>query len=183
MIVRESKTPDWEISRAILNHDWLKNRFVLRTNALVARLQDASESHQPVQEYLDEVLPQWPAKRDELADLLARFEPEMSPRRIVERWLTRIEPSECYIWLAEAVHLLWLRRCGAAEMKVDAEGALARVERAYQAVSRWLDPAERGGDDIVSRLRQEVHLFARLRDAGGELSEVLSMFPHEVRVL
>lgn len=180
---RNNKTPPWETSRAALNHDWLKNRFVLRTKSLVVRLQGTSGGSQPVHDYLDEVLSQWPAKRGELVDLVARFEQEMSPRKIVDDWLYRIEAPDHYVWLADLVHLLWLRRCGAEGMRVDAEAAVDRVERAYQAVSQWRDPAKRGDDDIFTRLGQEIHLFADLRDAGIELSEELSRFPHEVKVV
>lgn len=182
MTARKSKTPAWEISRAALNHDWLKNRFVVRTNSLLARLNAASENAQPVHEYLDEVLSQWPVKRAELTVLLTRFERDMSPRKIVEGWVRRSEAPGWYAWLAEAVHLLWLRRCGVDRMKTAAVCAVEDLEGAYQAVSRWCDPAERG-PGILVRMRDDVELFVRLRDAGIELSETLSRFPHEVQVV
>jgi hypothetical protein len=172
-------TTNWQKRRGELNHDWLKNQYLIALgswlNLLDKRITD------PVLErsFVSEILPQWENARVQAESLARDFESEMSPCTLLNTPpLSRLDDLT-KDWLARIIHRLWLRRCRADEMASTALLEVGRADRAYghlkQALRRCSDTAS---VDAMRSLRSE---FSEFRSCCQGVARAFEEFPSEVK--
>lgn len=153
----------WQADRGELNHDWLKNRFLLALDEWLGWLRG-----ELVGEYdPDPVLAEWADHRGALAELLDGFEREMSPAALFEPAaatpLARCRPATRR-WLQPLARSLWLARYPVRGWLVHGYVCLKAADEAYHRAARV-------------RTEPAVRAF---RDACAALSAALSRFPSRV---
>lgn len=165
--------PTWQQRRSRFNHDWLKNQFMPALAKAINLLDGQIEDPEFERVFALSFLPQWPAHRPELLALLADFEREMSPRRLLEHGRFDCRCSPRHHWLPDLVHALWLRRSPVSRWLADANQRVADIDRCYAQLRDCLD----GG--ALQPGRQPLAAF---RDACQALARAVEAFPAEVKV-
>lgn len=176
---RAAVLEDWQQRRSRLNHDWLKNRHLNRLEGILALLEAASPSPEPLAEFFHDDLAAWERRVAEVRALIASFEAEMSPRALFGAPPLCRLPREAQTWLGDRLHDLWRARIGSAgllaaagEALDEAECAVARL-RARLAVPPPLTGARARG------AREEIEAF---RDTCRALADAVAALPHEIIV-
>jgi len=171
----------WQKKRREINHDWLKNRFIVALNSWLRLLDGEIEDKMLEQSFLTQVLPQWEVRRQEISALLREFPSAMSPRQLFdEPPLSRCD-NKTKEWLGEFMHALWLTRVSAESLTATAEATRAAADRAYADILQVLKNREPG--DLKRAIKPYRDLCDRFRNACQELGAALSEFPHEIKVV
>jgi hypothetical protein len=168
----------WQKRRSAFNHDWLKNHYLPALAKALNLLADFLEDPVFERAFPETVLPQWQQHRSEAAALLADFEVQMSPRRLLEAGPFAFA-APAYAWLADLVHALWLGRQPVRRWLAAAASALAEADGAYAHLHRALADA---GVDRAAALRRCRASLAAFRDACQRLAHAIEVFPCEVPV-
>ena len=172
---------EWLSRRREINHDWLKNRFIVALNSWLRLLDGAIEDSILEKAFLRDVLPQWETRRSEVNALIQDFEKEMSPRQLFnELPLSRCD-AQTKQWLGELVHRLWIMRVSAKELTSTAKRFVSAADTAYTELSQIVRARPTG--DLVTNMKPHRRLFERFRDACQKLGDTVSEFPHEINVV
>ena len=168
---------DWQQRRSRLNHDWLKNRHLNRLEGILALLDAATPSPEPLDEFVKDDLAGWPRRAAEVRALLASFDVEMSPRALFGATpLCRLSRAT-QDWLGNRLHELWRERIDAARLLAAARHGLEAADGAAALlVSRLAAPAPLTGAQAQGA-RGEILAF---RDACRGLADTLGALPHEI---
>ena len=173
----ELRQTNWQLRRSDFNHQWLKNRFLSALDAADQVISGRIRSKEYLQELIDEDLPEWQERREDLNALLEDFENEMSPRQLFD-----IEPlSECEPFtknvLAELMHELWLARYPIRHWLIRAKEAASEVNKYYELL-RGISPI-----DTTGKVRPEfASIFENFRTACRALSRAIEKFPDRILV-
>jgi hypothetical protein len=174
-------SPRWQKDRADLNHDWLRNRFIVGLGNWL-RILEGSVSDPDFEEgFLVDWLPEWERNQGNILCLIQRFEREMSPAVLFE-----MEPlSRVRVEVRESgkriVDSLWRLRYPIREWQSEAFERLAEANRLYAELGYVLSLKENRSS--VADCRDLVEGFKQFRQACHELSEALSNFPHEMLII
>ena len=157
---------EWQSERNDLNHDWLKNKLLERSNAWL----DAWGTAEAFSGFRS-IWPFCGPQFERIRKLIEQLDTAMSPKVLFEEEpLSRCD-ADTKAWLGDLMDALWRVRHLIREQQAQAKKALE------QALTAWNHLAKVGVDNAV---KAEVQAF---RDACARLSDIISKFPHEVRVL
>lgn len=177
---RVTKAPDWQRRRARLNHDWLRNQFLVHLDGLSELIESSSWDDEFVDEFAGSILPRWEVQHENMRDLIDRFEDEMSPRTLFES----TPLSRCRLqsngWLEELVHILWLARYPVSKWIADAHRSAGQANEAYARLRDVLKSSLAGS--LTEHLRENRPLLTEFREKCERLSEAIGRFPHRVLV-
>jgi hypothetical protein len=169
---------NWQRRRAELNHDRLKNDSLVYFGGLLNNLKDNSIPVESASEEVEAHLDDLGKTVASLRNLIAEFEVEMSPRILFCRAPLAGCSADTMAWLPDLCHKLWRRQNGIEDLTVKSLEKAAQLEQVIDEVRRclangWSEPHR---NEIMRDLKQLVRVaFA--------LSESVSRFPHEIRVL
>ncbi|MHC2071112.1 hypothetical protein ACYFX5_26870 [Bremerella sp. T1] len=163
----------WMVNRDQLNHDWLKNQYIVALGRFL-NVVDGNESSQKYLDYfLNAILGQWEIQGPQFQKLINSFEQSLTPCRYFPCSGSSIE-SQAGIWLTEFAHQMWKIRWNVSSLVSQALAAWTAVNVAYQQV---IDARAAGCTFARSAiLRREE--FQNLSDRCIALSDALGLFPH-----
>lgn len=169
----------WQQHRSELNHDWLKNRFIVPLNSGVSLAIGEIEDERLAEHLLNEVVPRWLELSAALGRLIETFEGSMSPQQVITRNPFLRFDQLATVWIGELVHQLWIVRYNVPELVQSARTALARADREHDVITRKIDDAKPAAwSDILVR---EPEAFSRFRNACQDVAESISRFPSDIR--
>jgi len=166
----------WQIQRGQLNHNWLQNGVIIALNH-ASGICSGSVRPRQITQTLTEDISRWQERKAELANLLDRFENEMSPKIYFGIPPLSNCPKETRNWLEPLTHELWLQR-GVRE-KIDiAKEAYKKTESAFQKLHAAFTalPSAPTADD----LKPVCALLKLFIDSCMELSASISALPNRV---
>lgn len=172
---------DWQLMRKRLNHDWLKNKFlVAHLNGFIARLSASNPDPVKFKEFATQDWPTWSCHREELADLIKSAEAALSPRQLLDQLPLSACNSETKDFLCKLVHDLWLTRSSIRKKIANSEVALKEADAYYQG----LNPLLKSTDNIdLYLLRQSIEKFIKFDKAVMHLSDCIHQLPHNIQVV
>jgi hypothetical protein len=170
----------WLVDREQLNHNWLQNGVLVALNHALSVVAGTVRPRK-IRQTLDEDVRRWQERRQEVPELLNRFENEMSPKVFFDRAPLCRCTDETKGWLIPLTHELWLRREKVKEKIGTAKDAYDTVERTYQAVQSDLGkmPEFPNIQDLWPFERQLREFIVSCE----ALSRTISTFPHEVHCI
>ena len=168
---------EWQLLRSELNHQWLKNEFIRHLRAFIQRLSMPDGDELRLVEFARADWPEFAARREQLADLLASAEDALSPRWLVQEQPLARCPPESRAWLEHLVHALWLARTPIRLRISEAQAALDGVLRRYAE----LDPVVQQAS--CEALRSVTRLFIAFESEVVRLSTSLSRLPDRVQAV
>ena len=172
---------NWQNQRGDLNHDWLKNRFLIDLGSFMNILDDRIEDSVLERRFVRDALPQWSKRSSEAFRLVATFETEMSPKKLFEQPpLSRCAPATMG-WLSNLVHSLWLVRCRVRSLREEAARALTAADRAYDRLRQALATCPDTQSALALRTHREA--FAAFRSACEAASNTINRFPNRIEVV
>ena len=160
----------WQRKRNRLNHDWLKNRFIIQLSALRNMATSKDYSHEILQRECREVLRQWCERGSEIKDLIEGFEYEESPKALFESPPLSNCDAETKAWLPAFVHERWLTTQPVDLWVKDTHDALALTD---QSASK-LESGMMRGDPVFTSLSW---LLKEFLERASALSKAISCFP------
>ena len=170
---------DWQQRRSRLNHDWLKNRHLNRLEGILALLDVAVPSPEPLDEFVHDDLAGWPRRASEVRALLASFDAEMSPRALFGAPPLCRLPRAAQDWLGDRLHRLWGERIAAARLLAEAGEALDQAERAAALLRERLVVS---APLTAAQARGARGALEAFRDASRRLADAVAALPHEIIV-
>jgi hypothetical protein len=168
----------WQMDRSRLNHNWLQNSVLVALHHAVNVTAGRVLLGNPKRVLVEDVA-RWKERRQDVLELLGRFESEMSPSVLFGQIPLIRCSNETKDWLVPLTHELWLRREKVQEKMDAASDAYKSAESAYKTVKEALDalPESPTVDDLGP-----IELLLRAFTASCEaLSRVVSTLPNEIR--
>ncbi|MBK5275592.1 MAG: hypothetical protein JJE30_11140 [Desulfuromonadales bacterium] len=171
-----SISPQWQIDRGQLNHNWLQNGVVVALNH-ASGICTGTVRPRDITRSLSEDINRWQERSTELSSLLNRFVVEMSPRIYFNSPPLSRCPEETRSWLEPLTHELWLQR-GMREKIDAAKAAYQKADSAFQKIYAELSnlPSSPTTDDLKPACSQLQTLIARCQ----ALADSISALPHRV---
>jgi len=171
----------WQKQRSALNHDWLKNRFlVAHLRPFIARLAAGRPDPIRLAEFASQDWITWTSNRNELVQLLDTTDAALSPSQLLDQQPLSASTPETRAWLGALVHVLWLARNSIQQKTVDVKTAFAEADISYEA----LDPLLRRPDNLdIHRLTQSIPEFREFERAVQRLSDCIHRLPHSIQVV
>lgn len=151
-----------------VNHDWLKNVWLVRISAEVARLDGSVMNSIELDVDLVDISSQFRVRMEEIKFHLDEFVVLNSPRRMVYSYSLKISEPEIKEAIAELVHILWMS-------KYDINNNITRIgssiENALMAIEALARVGELSGntDRVLRGLRVFYEKCAELSSAITEL--------------
>ena len=173
-------TDTWQRQRSVLNHDWLKNDFLLSVNAFIARIGKDKPDDTRLAEFLEIDLPAWESKEAQFRMLLASAEQALSPIRLFDEQTLYLWKPDTLTWLPELVHALWLARYPIRQWIESASHALDAVNAAYEQIINELAPHRR--NESFNLRESSGKGFQTLADTLQALSAAISVLPRKILV-
>ncbi|OQX18221.1 MAG: hypothetical protein BWK76_08215 [Desulfobulbaceae bacterium A2] len=169
-------TPQWQIERGQLNHNWLQNGVVVALNHAAGICSGTVRPRDTVRS-LSEDINRWQERSAELSSLLDRFEDEMSPKIYFDFPPLSRCPANTRSWLEPLTHELWLQR-GMREKIDAAKSAYQKADRAFYRIYTVLDklptsPTMVDLKPICSQLHSVINRCQALAD-------LVSALPHRI---
>jgi len=170
-------TPYWQTRRSSFNHDWLKNKYLNRLTGFLERLKTPDPDIVRLARFIEEDFPEWEMRRDEILNLVASFEEEMSPRSLFEQGQLNQCDENTKRWLLELVHTLWMVRYPVKEWVITTREAIQIANDKYDHIAKKLKGQKVG---LPGNLKSLLTFFLEFKGACERLSKTISYFPHEV---
>lgn len=165
---------DWSRRRQRFNHDWLKNQFLTALAHLESVSKDMVEDPEFVARFFEVILPQWHSKRNEVLELAASFEAQMSPRDLFQHEPFALNAKMQEMWIADVIEALWRGR-------MQPEHRIAKLLNVVKECdSAWLALSQRAavfGEHI------DVEALEKAHRAFTHLAYSLTDFPMVVSIL
>ena len=171
---------NWQLRRSRLNHDWLKNVYLVALGNWASLLADEVEHAEFEATFVDGRLRDWETRGLEIEELIRTFEDSMSPREMFARRPLSACDEPTSTWLVGLVHELWLRRCNVLDLCRVARERLVAAAETYATLRRGLEGCP---TTSVAALRPMAARFEALRSACSDLSRAISAFPNRVEVV
>jgi len=170
-------TPSWQTRRSAFNHDWLKNKYLNRLTGFLERIKTPDPDIARLARFIEEDFPEWEVQRDEVLNLIASFEEEMSPRSLFEQEpLSRCD-EDTKLWLGELVHALWMVRYPVKEWVSSARNATHMANSKYDHLAKEIKVQK---ESLQGNLKSLLTPFLEFKGACDKLGKAISSFPHEV---
>lgn len=171
----------WQRRRSGFNHDWLKNKFLVKLNAALNLLDDRIEDPELEKTLVEDAFAQWHKHHNEAVELAMSFELDMSPATLFDQPPLVNCDEETKQWLAQLVHELWMVREPVKEWIRQTECLSAEAEKFYQELesvlrSRCTDTRS------AAALRPFYNHFREWRDSCQKLANVISQFPNSIKI-
>lgn len=180
----------WEKRRYEFNHNWLKNKFLNRLDAFIARLMTSKPNKERLLSFLEEDYPMWLEQSKEAEWLIERFESEMSPLTLFQAPPLSQLNNETSLWLKELIHVLWRARYNMEDMVRTANNTLRGINIAFKdiagRIAELITALERKqllDEWDLDRKQSLITKFQEFRNECAFFSKTLSHFPHEVLVI
>lgn len=174
-------TRQWQRDRSRFNHDWLKNRYIPAVVKFIHTIDGKVIDHSFEGSFVNTLLPQWRQRRVEGIRLIAAFEEEMSPARLVDQPPLGYCPASTKQWLHKLVHGIWLVRYPAKELVKEAQTSLDSVDVSYEKLQAAL--LRVGNQDSPSRLGPLRPYVQEFQCACQQLANSIEGFAHELRMV
>jgi len=172
---------DWQLMRKRLNHDWLKNKFlVAHLNGFIARLSASNPDPAKLKEFATQDWTTWGSHRKELAELIKSAEVALSPRQLLDQPPLSACNPETKDCLCKLVHALWLTRSSIRQKIASADVALKEADTHYKSLAPLLISTE---NIDLSLLRQSIEKFIKFDKAVAYLSDCIHQLPHSIQVV
>jgi hypothetical protein len=177
-----SAETDWQSQRNRINHDWLKNKFLLALGKLINVLDDRIEDDDFVRGFVANGLVAWEQEYPSVLSLINGFQDRMSPRVLFARPpLSRCAQDQ--MWLPVVVDAMWWNRVGVDELAKSARDCAVKADAAYGRLILLINneqpPVEHLSAVPLRNYREEVFSF---RDACSQLAKAIEKFPHRILV-
>jgi hypothetical protein len=170
-------SPQWQVDRGLLNHNWLQNGVLVALNHAL-NVASGKVRARDVKETLIQDIHRWQERQAELTALLGRFEEEMSPNVLFEQIpLSRLSP-ETRNWLLPLAHHLWLLRTGAGDKIHAAMVAFREAAQAFRVVDSAL--IDLNGTPTSDNLRLVSVLLQAFIERADNLAESISALPSRI---
>jgi len=170
----------WQKRRSEFNHDWLKNRYLPALAKWINILDDRVEDQEFQREFPRTILNQWLEYGPQGHLLAERFESEMSPRVLLERYPLSRLPGPTRDWLGPLVHELWLSRYPVRQWVADTVAASDAVNTAYGLLR---DSIASKANSTVEELRPLRSTFTRFQRLCQGLARTIEEFPSKLLVI
>src|ERR1035438_3705378 len=118
----------WQRRRTVLNHDWLKNRFLTALDAAQNIFSGRIHGEVYLSHLIEDVLLDWASRRGEIEELVASFEMQMSPKVLFETEPLVNAEMDTRRRCGAVIHGLWLGRYPVADWVVSAKRAFANAD-------------------------------------------------------
>lgn len=168
-MTRSNTSLSWQQQRNHFNHDWLKNRFLIKLGALWNRVKSAHNVSRVHLEACRDAIRAWAEHRDTARELIEAYRELESPRALFDISPLSSCNDEVQSWLPDFIHQHWLTS--------------HRVETLVQdALMAWQEVNENASqlETALEREGGECELSApvnRLRHSVSALSDAISSFP------
>ena len=172
---------NWARRRSALNHDWLKNQYLIKINAGLNLLEDRIEDPVLERDLVADLTSQWEIHHQQLLELVNDFESDMSPANLFDSLPLADCSEDSKQWLRALAHLLWTAREPVNEWLEQAREAVDAASKAFEN----LESALRAHclDTKSARALGAFQLqFKTFRDRCQVLADALSKLPNSVRV-
>jgi hypothetical protein len=170
----------WKAARNRLNHDWLKNKFLMTLEKAIKIANGKAEDGEFVERFVESSLQEFELEIRKAKILIGSFENSMSPRNLLDREPLRHLDLRHRHWLGQVVHMCWLTR-----LNVDGlvRTANSRLEETVERCKK-LDSCFKRMHDAGIRTGLEFCLYelVAFRDACQEFGNVMSRFPSRIEV-
>ena len=180
MMALHNVTPSWQRRRGRINHDELKNNFLLTlasaSNALEGYIDDPEMSADALLRTVQE----WERHGAEVYDLVVDFEDEMSPQIFFSIAPLANCDDETMAWLPGLIHNLWLARYPIRRWVHDAQAELQQAGKAYNQLCERL--REYDPEAKVEVLQEVLPQWRAFHRTCQRLSKAIEQFPSEVLV-
>jgi len=170
----------WQTDRGQINHNWLQNGVLVGLHHAL-NIATGMVRSQNARGALSEDVKRWQERQNELPGLLDRFENEMSPKVLFDRFPLCRCSAETKGWLIPLTHELWLRREKVQEKVGVAKEAYAAAERTYEKVQSDLQKMPL--TPTIEDLWPFERMLREFTTACEDLSRAISAFPHEIRIV
>lgn len=168
----------WQADRSHINHGWLQNGVLVGLRHAQGISRGAVRSRSPGKAISEDVM-RWSERRQEVPQLLDRFEVEMSPRVLFERIPLVRCTEETKRWLIPIIHELWLTRGHFDERIAQAREAYDAVEGAYKDMLNAVQKLP--GSPSSSDLNDVDHSLNAFATSCEWLSRCISDLPRDIR--
>jgi hypothetical protein len=173
-------SPSWQEKRIQLNHDWF-SRYIVSLNKWLGLMNQDLKDFSFETRFIEDVFVQWSDNEQEVLTLIGDFEKEMSPRSLFYLPpLSRCDENT-KSWLTIMVHELWCCRYPVKEW-VNTAIKNAKTAKSFNdkiQIVLKTHPEFR----LSEELRPWYEEFQNFRDACKVLSESISKFPREVKII
>lgn len=174
--MRTDVTKEWLERRGSLNHDWLKNKYLLGLRAFTTRL----EQGHPNLPFLEVRFHSWKDRRYEISWLLSHFAQAMSPRSLFESPPLNHCDAGTQLWLGILADHLWRARY---PDETDVEPVRFRYETANVTYERIVEQlGEIRLPENANHLTTLLPDFLAFLDECRQLSEAISRLPPKILV-
>jgi hypothetical protein len=170
----------WQKRRSEFNHDWLKNRYLPALAKWINILDNRVEDQEFQKEFPRTILNQWLEYGPEAYLLAKRFECEMSPRVLLERYPLSRLPGSTRDWLGPLVHELWLSRYPVRQWVADTVAAVCAANAAYETLRDSIASKE---NSTVEELRSLRGTFTRFQGLCQGLARTIEEFPSKLLII
>lgn len=171
----------WEKRRSSLNHDWLKNQYILALAKFLNLLDDRIEDAEFEQSFISRVLPEWETHKTEARQIAHDFRERMSPKLLfTEAPLYRCD-EQTVEWLSQLIHLLWLARYPVEQWVSNVCAQIEAGDAAYGQIQNALKGCR--NTQSAEELRKFREHFLEFRHRCQDLANAMSAFPREVKVV
>lgn len=168
------KYPPWQRDRSFASHDWLQNRFLVVLGKWENVCDGQVEDEEFERTVVERELTVWADRRSQLAQLIERFEGEMSPVQVLNDPPLSACDTDTKEWLGELIHEAWLEQVAVPALVKTATDALAGADAAFESLQDLRGDGLRGEE-----LGDGVHAF---RKSCEQLARAISRFPSEILI-
>lgn len=171
---------DWFQRRSDLNHNRLKNQFLMALANVLSVLDHEVDGNGFEERFCTKVLPKWAQLNDEIRNLVHCVEEETAPSRWMAGWKRLRENKVDYEWLGELVDELWKTRHGIVALRQETVKCLDHTQAVYDQLIRLLQDG-RFFPKSPEQIKQFKQAVIDFHDACEEVSDCLSRFPSEAQ--
>jgi hypothetical protein len=170
----------WQRRRALFNHDWLKNRYLLALETYLNILAGLVDNPGLEATYIDNILPEWELYSPEGIALIREFKTYMSPAVLFKMLpLRNCEPREREL-LATLVDARWRERYPIATWTAEAQASWRGVQEAYRVLRCQIELC--GLPRNTGALRPLAGYFEDYRTACRRIARSIELLPGTLRV-
>jgi hypothetical protein len=174
---------NWPTRNSCLRHGWLRNRYMNRLGAFLARLGSPKPDVRLLRRFLEEDFEEWSVRRQDFSTLVNLFVIEMSPASLFSEGYP-LSQSPDYVWLRDLADNLWRVRYPVDIWTRRANEAIEKADKAFDEASkayRTLEQKDAVGADAAAILALRAD-FLKFSDTCERVAETLRDFPDRVLV-
>ncbi len=170
---------NWQSQRNRLNHDWLKNDFLIAFDKFINILDDRIEDDEFMVGFVENGLLTWGLEYPLALELIECFASKMSPMVLFDRPPMSRWPSKKR-WLPMLVDRLWRNRHQIDELVDAAREKAKQANKSYLTLMAELESA--AGAAKIHRARQIRDHFVQFRSDCRAMASAIGRLPHRILV-